>query len=122
MFPPPSILLHNAPFWHNKLLLFGTQSFATAVNFMVAFAIGQSFLATLCAMRWGTFLFYGMPLLLMSSMHVRHQHFARKSSASSDMLARHTQHFDALSGARDSCTPKRQAFKRLVLTRFTWSM
>jgi len=40
----------------------GLQSFATAVNFMVAFAIGQSFLATLCAMRWGTFLFYGEPL------------------------------------------------------------
>ncbi|CAL8465121.1 g4656 [Coccomyxa elongata] len=34
------------------------QSFATAVNFLVAFIIGQSFLATLCAMRWGAFLFY----------------------------------------------------------------
>lgn len=34
------------------------QSFATAVNFLVAFVIGQSFLATLCAMRWGAFLFY----------------------------------------------------------------
>ena len=42
-----------------NLCCWAAQSFATAVNFMVAFAIGQSFLATLCAMRWGTFLFYG---------------------------------------------------------------
>ena len=34
------------------------QSFATAINFLVAFIVGQSFLATLCAMRWGAFLFY----------------------------------------------------------------
>ena len=34
------------------------QSFATAINFLVAFIVGQSFLATLCAMRWGSFLFY----------------------------------------------------------------
>ena len=40
------------------------QSFATAVNFLVAFIIGQSFLATLCAMRWGAFLFYAAFVIL----------------------------------------------------------
>ncbi|KAK9917785.1 hypothetical protein WJX75_008205 [Coccomyxa subellipsoidea] len=45
------------------------QSFATAVNFLIAFIVGQSFLATLCAMRWGALRSYSMRLPPSSLRH-----------------------------------------------------
>lgn len=38
----------------------------TATNFLMTFVIGQSFLSMLCAMKWGTFLFFAGWVLIMT--------------------------------------------------------
>jgi hypothetical protein len=41
-------------------------SINTFVNFLFTFLIGQAFLSILCAMKWGTFLFFAGWVIIMT--------------------------------------------------------
>ena len=49
----------SCPHRIDRCLLAGAgMSLTVAVNFLMSFVIGQSFLSMLCGMRWGAFLFF----------------------------------------------------------------
>ena len=51
----------------NRATLRHRMTCRTAMNFLMTFVVGQSFLSMMCVMKWGIFLFFAGMVCLMSA-------------------------------------------------------